>query len=146
MNLDRHRPLLLAVIALAVPTLLALGRCTGATPYATYGYPALVLQLGWAFWALMRRRIPTRTVMEVSYAVIAAFWLGLVASRFFWPGVSIPVALRLTPGVVMIFIVLVILAHLLFATRTALTLSSAQLAAARSEEHTSELQSLRRIS
>jgi len=130
MNLDRHRPLLLAVIALAVPTLLALGRFTGATPYATYGYPALVLQLGWAFWALMRRRIPTRTVMEVSYAVIVIFWLGLVASRFFWPGVSIPAAQRLTPGVAMIFIVLVVLAHLLFATRTALTLSAAQLAVA----------------
>ena len=68
--------------------------------------------------------------MLVSYAVLAVFCLGLVASRYFWPGVAIPTAQRLTPGVVMIFVVLVILAHLLFATRTALTVSSAQLAVA----------------
>ncbi len=130
MNLDRHRPLLLAVIALAVPTLLVLGRFTAATPYERYGYPALALQLGWAFWALARRRMATRTVMQISYAVLAVFWLAAVASRFFWPGMTIPAGQRLSPDVFMIFIVLAILAHLLFASRTALLISSVVLAVA----------------
>lgn len=127
MNLDRHRPLLLAVIALAVPTLLALGRFTAATPYETYGYLVMVFQLCWAFWALARRRLTTRTVMETTYAYLAVFWLWIVAARFFLSDATTPAAQRLTPDVSMGFIVLAILAHLLFATRTALIVSATEL-------------------
>ncbi|MDZ7706700.1 MAG: GGDEF domain-containing protein [Trueperaceae bacterium] len=130
MNLDRHRPLLLAVIALAVPTLLALGRFASASPLEAFGYPVLALQLCWAFWALARRRLATRTVMSISYVFLALFWVWIVASRFFWSDAALPVAQRLTPDVFMIFIVLAILAYLLFATRTALILSAAELAVA----------------
>lgn len=127
MNLDRHRPLLLAVIALAVPTLLVLGRFAAATPYETYGYPVLALHLCWAFWALARKRLATRTVIAISYTFLALFWLSIVASRFFWPGSTIPAAQRLTPDVYTMFVVLAILAHLLFATWTALLVSAAEL-------------------
>ena len=72
----------------------------------------------------------TRAVMRISYGILAVFWLGVVASRFFWPGVTLPAGQRLSPDVFMIFVVLVILAHLLFASRTALLVSSVVLAVA----------------
>lgn len=130
MNLDRHRPLLLAVIAVAVPTLLALGRFTATSPYERYGYPVLALQLCWAFWVLASKRLATRTVMVISYAFLALFWLWIVAVRFFWSDSALPAAQRITPGVFMIFIVLAILAYLVFATRTALIASAIELGVA----------------
>lgn len=124
MNIDRYRTLFVIVTASAVPLVALLWWFTSRNAYEAYGYPVFALYLVWVLWALTARRMSARGTIAVSHVVMTVFWLGLMGFRLFGAPEAAPVSQRLTPDVYMVFLVLSVMAHLLFATRRALRASA----------------------
>lgn len=129
MDIDRHRPLFIVATALAIPLVALLWWFTRSNAYEAVGYPLFAVYLAWVLGALTRRRLSARAAIATSHVVMTVFWLGLMAFRLFLEPGSDPIAAKLTPDVYMVFLVLCVMAHLLFPTRTALQASSGILAA-----------------
>lgn len=124
MNLDTYRTLLIAATAGAVPLVALLWSISDHNPYEAYGYPLYALFLAWILWALVRNRLATQFIFAVAFWVTLAFWLGIMATRLHLGAVTTPPVERLTPDVFMVFLVMGVLTHILFSTRTAVRASA----------------------
>jgi diguanylate cyclase len=86
-------------------------------------HPALALYCLFCIWALQSRRVPIETLEKVTLGVFSGFALGRIAIAFF-SAPELPLA-RAEIGELtyLVLVVVFVLAHLTFETRTALRLS-----------------------
>lgn len=123
MNLEHARRLFLTANLLAIPVLVGLWLMAPPRSYESWGYPLLGAHLLWVVAALAWTRIPVARLLSASHMISTGFWLGLLTCRLFTGAESTPLAERATPDLYLVFALLGIVAHLVFATRTALQAS-----------------------
>lgn len=129
MNLEHVRRLLLIATLLAFPILAGLWLVAPPRSSETWGYPLLALYLVWVAVALAWTRVRVARVLGTSHMLLSIFWLGLLTYRLFAARPSASLAERVTPDLYLLFVVLVIVAHLSFPTAVALRASAGLLAA-----------------
>ncbi len=127
MNLEHARRLFRIVSSFSLPVLAGLWLMTRSGSYEAWAYPILAIYMVGVVATLAWTSITVKRVFSVSHAVVSVFWLGLLASRLFAGPESALVAERVTPDVYLIFVLISIVAYLIFSTPRALKASVALL-------------------
>lgn len=123
MSLEHVRRLFLITTLLSLPILAGLWLMASSRSYEAWGYPIIGIYLLWVIAALAWTNIRVERVLSLSHMVVSIFWLGLLTSRLFTSGTSTLVADRVTPDVFLLFVLLSIVAYLIFSTPVALKAS-----------------------